>query len=309
MFAVAPGLFLSATVNWDLLAVGLTMIGWFLWARRRPVWAGALIGLATAAKLWPLLLVVPLFALCLRAGRMRQFGLAVAGGALALVAVNLPVALARPQAWMEFIRLNRDRAVDWGTIWYIGDHFPLGNDRYGLPPFQWLTQHIPVLNIVSWILITAAFVVIVVFALRAPRRPRLAQLAFVTIAVFLILNKVWSQQFVLWLIPLAVLARPRWGAFVAWQAAEVAYFAALYGQLMGASGKVVFPEWVFVAASGLRLATLIVLVGLVVYDIRNPDHDVVRASYLDDPDGGVLDGAPDRRRIGMVSPLVPARRQ
>ena len=88
-----------------------------------------------------------------------------------------------------------------------------------------------------------------VLALRAPRRPRLAQLAFLVVAAFLIFSKVWSQQFVLWLLPLVVLARPRWGAFLAWQLAEVCYFAAFYGELLGAAtSRPVFPEGVFVLA-------------------------------------------------------------
>jgi uncharacterized membrane protein len=252
-----------------------------------------MIGLATSTKLWPILLAVPLLALCLRAGRMREYGAAIAGGFGTLVAVNLPVALFWPDSWVRFFQLSAERPIDWGTVWYIGDHFPLGHERYGLGPFQWLSTHLPTLNVLSWILIIAALVGVFVLTLRAPRRPRLAQVAFVTIAVFLILNKVWSQQFVLWLLPLAILARPRWGAFVAWQVAEVAYFVAYYGQLMGASGRVVFPEWVFVLAAGLRLVTLGALVGLVIREILRPDLDVVRRSYPDDPDGGVLDGAPD----------------
>jgi uncharacterized membrane protein len=129
---------------------------------------------------------------------------------------------------------------------------------------------------------------------QAPRRPRLAQVAFLVVALFLVFNKVWSQQFVLWLIPLAVLARPRWGAFLAWQVAEVTYFVAFYGRLMGESGKVVFPEWVFVWASEFRLITVGILIWLVVKEIMHPELDVVRQTYADDPDGGVLDGAPDR---------------
>ena len=73
-------------------------------------------------------------------------------------------------------------------------------------------------------------------ALRAPRRPRLAQLCFLVVALFLLTSKVWSQQFVLWLIPLAVLARPRWGAFLAWQVAEIGYFLAFYAQMLNISG-------------------------------------------------------------------------
>jgi hypothetical protein len=49
----------------------------------------------------------------------------------------------------------------------------------------------------------------------------------------------------------------------------------------------------------LRLITLLVLVWLVVREILHPEMDVVRHSYPDDPDGGVLDGAPDRDDIDM----------
>jgi hypothetical protein len=62
---------------------------------------------------------------------------------------------------------------------------------------------------------------------------------------------------------------------------------------MGASGKQVFEEWVFVWASIARWTTLAVLVGLVVREILRPERDVVRHTYADDPDGGPFDGAPE----------------
>ncbi|GAA4953097.1 hypothetical protein GCM10023238_19320 [Streptomyces heliomycini] len=64
-------------------------------------------------------------------------------------------------------------------------------------------------------------------ALTAPRRPRFAQLAFLIVAAFILTNKVYSPQYVLWLVPLAALARPKWRDFLVWQGAcEVAYFLA-----------------------------------------------------------------------------------
>ncbi|GAA1034163.1 glycosyltransferase 87 family protein [Virgisporangium ochraceum] len=294
MFAVAPGLFLSATVNWDLLAIGLTMLGWYFWARSRPALAGVFIALAASAKLWPALLALPLLALCWRARRMRDFNTAAWTGVFTLALVNIPVLVLWPDSWARFFQLNSERPVDWGTFWYIGANFPLGNDRYGLRPFQWLSDNLPMQNAVSWVVILLAIAAVMLLAVRAPRRPRLAQVAFLVVALFLVFNKVWSQQFVLWLIPLLVLARPKWGAFLAWQAAEVAYFAAFYGRLMGESGKVIFPEWVFVWASELRLIMVGVLIWLVVKEILHPELDVVRQTYDDDPDGGVLDGTPDR---------------
>ncbi|MCW2643608.1 MAG: hypothetical protein JWP76_5914 [Dactylosporangium sp.] len=295
MFALSPALFVSATVNWDLLAVALSSFFLYLWARRRPGLAGLMLGLATAAKFYPLLLAGALLVLAVRTGRAREFVTTVSAALLTWVAVNAPVALLYPGSWREFFRLNSTRGVDWGTIWYVGEHFPLGGDQYGLAPFQWL-DHQPdhgTLNTLYLLLFVLACAGILVLALRAPRRPRLAQLAFLIVAAFLVTGKVWSQQYVLWLLPLAILARPRWGAFLAWQFAEVAYFAAFYGELMNASGRAVFPEWVFVLASVLRLGTVCAMIGFVVRDILRPEKDAVRRTYADDPDGGAFDGAPD----------------
>ena len=51
-------------------------------------------------------------------------------------------------------------------------------------------------------------------------------------------------------------------------------------------------EW-FIAAVFLRDALLLVLMALVVREILQPFHDVVRRDGDDDPAGGVLDGAVD----------------
>ncbi|MFC0507198.1 glycosyltransferase family 87 protein [Micromonospora costi] len=316
LFALAPALLLTATVNWDLLAVGLAAFGLLAWAKRRPVVAGVLLGLAGAAKLWPLFLLGPLLVLGLRANRLRAAFTAVGAAAVAVVVANLPAAVPYRENWDRFFELSDTRPIDWGTVWYIGRYLDgkVGNDPAQLGPFEWLNAHIPALNLLSYALFGLACLGVAALAFLAPRRPRLAPLAFLVVAAFLIFSKVWSQQFVLWLLPLAVLARPRWGAFLAWQVAEVCYFAAFYGELLGAAtGRPVFPEGVFVLAAALRLITVVVLCGLVVRDILQPERDPVRATYADDPDGGVFDGAPDapwlpwrRRRPSTAEPLPAA---
>lgn len=297
LFALSPALLVTATVNWDLLAIGLAAFGLYAWAKRHPVVAGILLGLAGAAKLFPLFILGPILVLALRANRLRQ-ALVTTGAAVAtVVAVNLPVAILYPESWQRFFDLNSERPIDWGTFWYIGRYLD-GKWASGNPgdqgPFQWLSNHVdPTLNYLTYVLFILACVGVAVLAALAPRRPRLAQLAFLVVAAFLIFSKVWSQQYTLWLLPLLVLARPRWGAFLAWQFAEVCYFVAFYGELLGASGKQVFPEGVFVLAATLRWVTVVVLCVLIVREILRPELDPVRATYDDDPDGGVLDGAPD----------------
>jgi uncharacterized membrane protein len=306
MLALAPAMVVTATVNWDLFAVGLTALFLLCWSRRKLYLAGLLLGLAVAAKFYPFLLAGPMFVLALRTGRWRATAITLGTAAATWVAVNAPVYLGAPAGWGRFWELSSTRQIDWGTFWYIGTHLPNGTSpNGGIQPFLWLGANIPVLNLVTYALLGLGCLGVLYLTVKAPRRPRLAQLCFIVIALFLLTSKVWSQQFVLWLIPFAVLARPRWGAFLLWQAAEIGYFLAFYAQMLNVSGKFVIPEGTFVLAASLRWLALAVLVGFVVRDILRPERDVVRISYGDDPDGGDFDGAPDdgieRLRSGYQS--------
>ena len=83
IFALAPALLLTATVNWDLLAIGLAAFGLLAWARRQPALAGVLLGLAGAAKLWPLFLLGPILVLGAAGPPARAAALTATGTAIA----------------------------------------------------------------------------------------------------------------------------------------------------------------------------------------------------------------------------------
>jgi len=162
--------------------------------------------------------------------------------------------------------------------------------------------------------VAAATIVIVLavvaLILLAPRRPRVPQVGFLIVAGFLLVNKVDSPQYVLWLLPLAVLARPRWRLFLVWQATEVVllfarfyYFVGNDATIAGRGPQGIPIEWFFTAVA-IRDVALLVLMGFVVREILRPEEDVVRRGGVDDPAGGVLDGAPDRR--DAVHELQPA---
>ncbi len=303
IFALSPILFVTTTINWDFLAIGFAAFGLYAWAKRRPALAGVLLGLGGAAKLWPLFIIGPLFVLALRSRRMREWALAFVGAGVAWVVANAPVFLLYRTSWDRFFDLNTTRPIDWGTFWYIGRYLDTKWNS-GAPgdqgPFQWLSDHVPFLNTLTYGLFLLSCAAIAALCLLAPRRPRLAQVAFLVVAAFLIFSKVWSQQYVLWLLPLIVLARPRWGAIVAWSVAEIGYFTAFYGELLGAGGKPVIPEGVFVLAAALRLITVAILCGLVIREIWRPELDPVRQTYADDPDGGPFDRAPDSDWIARL---------
>ncbi len=106
------------------------------------------------------------------------------------------------------------------------------------------------------------------------RRPRLPQLCFLTLALFLVLNKVYSPQYVLWLLPFAVLARPRWRAFLVWQAAEIIYFLGIWMYLLGdPSGRTGkgLEFGAYAIALAIRDVSVLALCALVVVDILRPE--------------------------------------
>ena len=223
MVAFSPALILSAFINWDMIALALTALGIAAWAARRGVWAGVFLGLAVAAKFYPLVVFGPLLLLCLRTGQLREFWKTFAAASAAWLAVNVPVLIAAPAGWARFYAYSKDRGADWGSIWYLLEHFNvpvLGNPQLSS------------LNQMSAFFLIISFLAIAVLALAAPRRPRLPQLCFLMLAAFLMTNKVWSPQYVLWLVPLAVLARPRLWPYVLWQLAEVGYFFGIWGYLL-----------------------------------------------------------------------------
>ena len=309
IFALSPIIFFTATVNWDFLAIGLAAVGLYLWAKNKPVGAGIFLGLGAAAKLWPLFILGPLLVLALRSATVRKWTWAMLATAATWLVVNFPVFYWYRESWLQFFRLNESRPIDWGTVWYIGRYLDGKWASGGKGPFQWMSNHIGVLNWTSYALFGLACVAIAALALLAPRRPRVAQLAFLVVAAFLITSKVWSQQYVLWLLPLVVLARPRWGAIIAWTVAEFAYFTAFYAELMGAGGKPVIPEGTFVLASTLRLVTVAVLCGLVIREIWKPELDEVGQTYAgEDPDGGPLN-RPDAPWIAGLRNVLPTTRR
>jgi hypothetical protein len=173
---------------------------------------------------------------------------------------------------------------------------------------------VPTLNLMGEAGFAVLAVAIALLVLAAPRRPRLPQILFLVLAAFLLTNKVWSPQYILWLLPLVALARPKLPAYLLWQAGEIVYFFGIWWYLLAGSLEkpgVGLPQTLSAVLAGhapvdgindtvyyvallARFLTVLLLAALVVVEVLAPKLDLVRADGADDPAGGVLDGAEDR---------------
>ncbi len=194
-------------------------------------------------------------------------------------AVNLPVLVLAPDAWRSFWTFNSDRGGDLGSIWYV---------------FSLAGHEVQDLNVVSAGLFASCCLAIGVLIMVAPRRPRFGAMAFLVVVAFLLTNKVYSPQYVLWLLPLLILARPKWRDWLIFTAGELVYFVAIWWHL----GGLLTPgdssaDRVYWFAVLIRMSTQSWVAIMVVRDALRPEFDPVRAGGRDDPTGGVLDGAPD----------------
>ena len=314
MVAASPALLLAIYINWDLLAVALAALALAAWAHRRPALSGVLLGLAVAAKFYPLVFLGPLFLLCLRTGRWRELGRLLAGTVASWLVVNVPIMLVAFDSWSRFYTFNQQRPVDWGSIFFIAWQHGLSS-----------AGHVPTLNLMGEAGFAVLAVAIALLVLLAPRRPRLPQVMFLVLAAFLLTNKVWSPQYVLWLLPLVALARPKLPAYLLWQAGEIVYFFGIWWYLLAGSEQTSgvslsdtlsslltghapadgIDLGVYTIALLARFLTVLMMAVLIVIDILVPRLDVVRADGADDPAGGVLDGAADRFRLARRTAPQP----
>jgi uncharacterized membrane protein len=273
LLAASPALLLTALINWDLIAVAAVAAAMWAWARGRPVLAGVMIGLGTATKLYPMFLLGAIFVVCLRRRRLRPFAAALAAAAVSWLVVNLPAMVYGFDQWRVFWSFNSGRGADLGSLWLVWQQ--MGYDvSAGL------------INTVSLVFLVSVCVAVLGLGLLARRTPRIAQLAFLVVVAFLVVNKVYSPQYVLWLLPFAVLARPRWRDILVWQAGEIFYFGAVWLYLgeftaPGASGQQDHVYWIAIV---VRVLAELYLAAMVVRDVLAPWRDPVRADGLtDDP--------------------------
>lgn len=258
LFAMAPSLALYAFLNWDLLAVALTTAGLAAFFRRRDGTAGSLLGLAVAAKVYPVLVLVPLCLDRVRTGDRRGATRLALAAIITWVVVDVPFAALAPDRWSFFFRFSSARAPTPGTLWYVTCALV---GRVGC-----LSIH--VINVISLIAFVVGVLLVARAAFQREDPPPVWSLAFPALVLFLLTSKVYSPQYALWLLPFFVLVLPDFRLFALFEIADAAVFLTEFSWIGHQQSGSPVSAWPLAIAVAFRSAVLVVM--LVTYVRRGP---------------------------------------
>jgi len=217
--AIAPAAIASLYINWDLWAIASMMLAIYGFDRKRFDYSALAIGISISTKFLPIFLLLPIVLILWRRNEIKTLVRYLAITAATFAVINIPVLLTTPEGWLRFYQLNFDRGQDWGSAWYALSSLgvPLGST-----------------NFFAILALLIAVLVVSLFIFGTKETVTLADVSFIVLALVMVASKVYSPQYVLWLVPLAVIAmttRKDFHAFWIWQIAEVIYHVAIWQHL------------------------------------------------------------------------------
>lgn len=182
---LAPSMLVFAIFNWDILAVLFVVLALYCIQKDKSGWASFFLALGFCSKFFPIIFLAPLL---LKQHEKKEWIKIIGIFLLTVGAINLPFILANFDGWSHFFTFNSLRNSNPTSIWTIVRYFFRGLD-------------VPAINLTSLILFASSFG----FLLWKYYRENTIKLCFVGVLLFLIFNKVFSPQYILWLLPFLVL--------------------------------------------------------------------------------------------------------
>ena len=253
LFPIAPAVFGSLFINWDIYAVLFALLSLYFYKVQKLDLSALFMGVAISTKFYPGVILFGIALIFWNQKEITKLIRYLLVTVLSWVVINLPVALTNFDGWWRFFKLNIDRDSDLGSIWYAA------------ALLKWPQPNVNNITIILFLIALMAIGVFY-FAVAQSRSDfaNLATVAFLTVAAFVTISKVYSPQYILWLTPLAVLAMTNEitkdderKAFWIWQGTEALYHFGIWQYLASYTGaKFGITETFYASIILIRIAGL-----------------------------------------------------
>ena len=239
LLAFSPAVIGSLYINWDMWAVIGALLTIYFFKEKRFDYAAISLGIAIATKFFPIVLIIPIAFYLWNLENLRSVIRFKFITLSTWLLINLPVALTSP-GWSRFYEMNLERANDLGSIWYALE-----------------LRGMQISNPIYYVVGMTGIAAVIFYARKIRSFDDFAMIAFLSVALFATMSRVYSPQYVLWLTPLALLAMRDRSAFWIWQGGEALYHFAIWQFLAETSGaKYGVGEGFYILAILIRVATL-----------------------------------------------------
>ncbi|MBD3164667.1 DUF2029 domain-containing protein [Candidatus Woesearchaeota archaeon] len=179
-WALAPSLLWFSFYNWDIIAVMFSILAVYYYKERKDILAAIFLSLGFSTKMYPVLFLFPVL-LHRRFKDWIRIGMAFLG---TFLAVNAYFMINNFTMWYGIYGFHSQRMPNPDSIWWI------------------IMQFIPSLNVETvntlTLIIFASGYLIVNFKFR---KKGFIFASFMSVFLFLLVNKVFSPQYLLWLLP------------------------------------------------------------------------------------------------------------
>lgn len=189
-FILAPAVLYSLNRNWDIWAIAAMLLAIYLFEKKRFQLSAILLAVSIATKFFPIVLMLPIMIIFLRNKQIKLFIRYALTTAIAWAVINLPFVLINFEGWAYFYKFSAERGLGSASFFEITNII--------LPSITFSSIHFYILNTFALIAVTTYFV-------RLKSVPTLAATSFFVMFGFILFNKQYSMQYIIWLSALAVL--------------------------------------------------------------------------------------------------------
>ena len=189
-FILAPAVLYSLNRNWDIWAIAAMLLAIYLFEKKRFQLSAILLAVSIATKFFPIVLMLPIMIIFLRNKQIKLFIRYALTTAIAWGVINLPFVLINYEGWAYFYKFSAERGLGSASFFEITNII--------LPSITFSSIHFYILNTLALVAVTTYFV-------KLKSVPTLAATSFFVMFGFILFNKQYSMQYVIWLSALAVL--------------------------------------------------------------------------------------------------------
>jgi uncharacterized membrane protein len=217
VFVMSPAVLYSLNRNWDIWAIVAMIWAIYLFEKGKMRQSAIVLAVSVATKLFPIVLIFPIFFYFMRKKQTRAFieYFAITMGTWFLI--NLTFMLINFRGWSYFYEFSYKRGLGSASIFDVTSRIGFG---------------IPTWDILFYGLNLVLFGGLGLYFWKSAKIVPLTEGAYLTMFAFILFNKQYSMQYVIWLAALAVIALARLSQkrqlsmlyiYAMWQASELAF--------------------------------------------------------------------------------------